>query len=194
MAVRLAAFLIALGACGAPAASEAEPLVVVIGDSITHRSIPDITAALSGYDVRITAQPGEGFGGGGLSDQANGWWAVDRAEEWRWFDPAVVVLALGTNDLWRPGTISWDETVAGLERMVDAFPRSCVVAVGVRPELAGNGGAEASTIAELNGLLTSAADVFVAPEFEADDGIHPRWPDGVVSFGETVGDGVRACP
>ena len=184
----------AIGACGHQSAANEPVSVVVLGDSIVQRSVPDIEAELGDYDLRIAAFVGEGYGGGGFSDDQNGWWARDLARQYSTEGFDVAVVALGTNDALRPD-VTPDETAAGVDQILGVWPdETCVV--GVLPRAANDApGYDQAEAAQVRAAVAEGVDVVVEYGYADDgDGIHPRWPDGVVAVGATIADGVRACP
>jgi len=69
------------------------PLVAMLGDSNTYRSIPELEAAFREAGLASTIR---GIPGSGLKDLARDWLAAARMIAAA--PPAVVVVALGTND------------------------------------------------------------------------------------------------
>jgi len=106
------------------------PKVVVLGDSLTVQSRTQLRSVLAKRSIKIFGINGEGLSGGAYSE-LRGHPVVPRIiTEYASDPPAVVVMALGTNDVWRSDlTLAGFE--AGLDRLADAFPRACQVGVTV---------------------------------------------------------------
>ena len=106
------------------------PKVAIIGDSLTmlgwDRLYDDLTA---NFQVRIAAWYGEGYDGGPFSVVLKSpqpileGAAASIAES----KPSIVVLALGTNDVWSQRNTSQAQST--MRAMVDMFPGACMVGV-----------------------------------------------------------------
>lgn len=174
--------------------AQAKPWALIMGDSITYMSIPPLHAALDPtHNVYVEAWPGEGFGGGPWTEKAGYYWAHRYAQWFAALRPAVMVFALGTNDA-IDSNITLGETANAIGSMFAMFPpATCTVAMGVRVN-ATHPGFDAGEAAVVNSMLRSVADVFVPVDFATVDGVHPRWPDGLLTFADLVRQGVAACP
>lgn len=175
------------------------PRVLVLGDSITHSSRAQIAARLQGHAVRVGAVVGEGLAPGPWSEALGRGGMVEVAEGMAGDDPDVVVIALGTNDAWNPN-LTLPSAEAGLRRLVELFPHSCLVTVAIveSPAADGYDGDEARAI---NRLLAGVADVVVpwgaraeaaGSRYLSDDGIHLT-PEGQEMFADLVGEAVESC-
>ena len=92
------------------AVPETAPLVAMLGDSNTYLSIPELESAFGDAGLRSTIR---GISGSGLKDLARDWLPAARAIAAA--PPAVVVIALGTNDA------LLDENVGAFAERLDAL-------------------------------------------------------------------------
>jgi lysophospholipase L1-like esterase len=172
------------------------PTLAVLGDSITDQSRAELHHALDPhYRTKIGAVTGEGYGSGPLSVAAGEGRVLmlEAATQYARDDPAMVVIALGTNDAWNP-RLRLDTAKAAMVEMIAKFSASCVVGVEVTEwsEAEGYNRDEART---LNGQLRDLADVVVPalpPSDVGADMIHPK-VEGRKAFANAVASGVRKC-
>ena len=172
--------------------------VVMLGDSITAVSRPELHQALSDHAVKIAAVWGEGFGGGPISRAANDEGMRRHARVYAADQPEVAVLALGTNDAWNPD-LTLSAALEGLGEMVRAFEGSRLVGVTVT-ERATADGYDAEVARAINAAVEAAVDEVAewgrACESDRntfpDDGIHPT-PDGSALLAALVADAVARC-
>jgi lysophospholipase L1-like esterase len=172
------------------------PTVVILGDSLVVQARDRLHELLdTDHSTKIAAYVGEGLGGGsftaalGADEPAMQTIAADYEAD----GADVLVLALGTNDAWRP-ELGVDDAVAGIDEIVARFPGACVVGVEVNPwsEAPSYDPAEADAITV---ALAEVADVMVpslTPEQTADDQIHPN-DDGREALASGIADAVRGC-
>jgi lysophospholipase L1-like esterase len=108
----------ALASCSSPTSTvPAQPSTVVLGDSISEFSRAEIVDALGGDgQVDVLAQVGRTF------NTSQG--AADSVADQR---PSVVVVELGTNDVWSGTPL--EEVTRELDAMLAKFPSSCIVVV-----------------------------------------------------------------
>jgi lysophospholipase L1-like esterase len=119
-AALVAAAVVALAACSssaeqsrrAPTSSTTAdvPLVAMLGDSNTYLTIPELESAFRGAGLRSTIR---GISGSGLKDLERDW--LPAAQTIAAAPPAVVVIALGTNDA------LLDENVAAFGARLDTL-------------------------------------------------------------------------
>lgn len=175
------------------------PSVVILGDSITVESRPQVRAALDGHSVKIAAVLGEGLSGGPMSDAVGNGGMPEIAATYAEDEPAVAVVALGTNDAWKP-ELSLEAARAALDDIVAAFDGTCLVTVTIT-EASTADDYDRDQAAQINQLLREAGDQVVdwggrstSPSggYVLDDGIHPT-PAGSELFADLVRDGVRGC-
>jgi hypothetical protein len=107
------------------------PRVAILGDSLTVQARPAIRALAAGsYALKIGALYGEGMSGGALSAHRPEPLMPEVVARYAEEPPDVVVLALGTNDVWLEGLgpasfeRAWQEATR-------AFDRACTVGVTV---------------------------------------------------------------
>jgi lysophospholipase L1-like esterase len=84
---------VARGSSTTATSATAAPLVAMLGDSNTYLSIPELEAAFHDGGLRSTIR---GISGSGLKDLERDW--LPAAQTIAAAPPAVVVIALGTND------------------------------------------------------------------------------------------------
>lgn len=175
------------------------PGVVILGDSITVSSREDLRRELDDYSVKIGALFGEGLGGGPFSAMAaSGPPAMTvAATEYGKEDPGVAVLALGTNDAWKP-ELTLDMARTELDRIVAGLDGACLVAVTITEE-ATIDGYDRGEARAINDLLRARADQVVdwnavgtTPEFTSDDEIHLD-PAGRALRSSMIDDAVDTC-
>lgn len=142
-----------VGACdlaGDAQGNPSGPSLALLGDSITVRATPSLHTALDPeYRVRLGAEVGMTF--------------ADMQETARTLGadgPAIVVVALGTNDVWNG--VPTEESTAQLDLLLGNFPTACRVLVNVSDQVGvlekpyDNGLASA-----LNVVIADRADVVV---------------------------------
>ena len=170
------------------------PIVAVLGDSIAHAATPFVLAELhADHVVHIEAWPGEGFAGGAWSRRhGSAWWLLDRARDVAWIHADVVVVELGTNDVWPRTALPLDEVHRRLLELVDVFPDACVAVVLLRADVAAPDYDNVAA-AQVNEWLAAVADVTIAPTWSTHDGVHPTNPGSVLDVGAAIATGVRAC-
>ena len=113
----------------------------MLGDSITVESGHALHRVLDDrYRNKISAIIGEGFGGGPRSKAVGASPSVltQAAQRDAKDNPAIVVLALGTNDAWS-SALALDPALAAIRKMDALFPNVCVVAVAVNEWSTANG-------------------------------------------------------
>jgi hypothetical protein len=106
------------------------PTVDIIGDSLTVMDWDDLYTDLSpDHSVKVAGWFGEGWSGGPFTDRTGVFFAQSVVDEYAADDPDVVVLALGTNDVWHDGAHVDDPVLASTTEhaAVDAFAGSCIV-------------------------------------------------------------------
>jgi lysophospholipase L1-like esterase len=94
------------------------PTVAILGDSIIAKSRDALRDALQQFSIRIASRTGTTI-------------AVFRpvAEDLARTSPDVVVVNLGTNDVW--WQLPVEQVVADFQAMLDLFPSACTVGVTV---------------------------------------------------------------
>lgn len=170
------------------------PRVALLGDSISYGAVDEIHAALDPtHQVRIHAVTGITFAG-----------SQERAVEFGATDPDVVVVELGTNDVWTNvplATITMDLTT-----LLGEFPAACVVMSTVNEHtqnaVSGDGIVYDNAAAhDLNEVIRAQATNLVEWDVAAnadaarylDAGtIHPT-PDGEALLAALVQEQVEAC-
>lgn len=175
------------------------PRVAILGDSIMAASRAKVIGALDGYSVRMGAIVGEGLGGGAISSATGRGDMVEVAHDYAASDPAVAVIALGTNDAWSP-RLSSEAAVAAIREMVEAFDDACVVTVTI-VESATADGYDAEEAREILDALSAVDGVVVnwheisrehAEDYLGPDGLHLT-PEGSSAFADAVAEGVERC-
>ena len=103
------------------------PLVVVLGDSLTVQTRDALVDDMSDRSLLIAGISGEGWTGGVFSrDNPGDPPIVAAGLEYAALDPAVAVLALGTNDAWS-GDLPAASSVAQIDRVVGALDGSSII-------------------------------------------------------------------
>lgn len=175
------------------------PRVVVLGDSITNSVHDRLHAELADRSARIASVSGEAFVGGPATYAAGRPtpFMVERAAALARTDPAVAVVALGTNDALQPAFARRDST-GELDRVFRSFDRACTVGVLIAPAAPGSPAYDEEKAAVLNQRIRARSDVVV------DWRLHPRPGDlrpddihltdqGQRAYARAVAAGVRAC-
>lgn len=171
------------------------PRVAVMGDSITSLSSPSLHEALDvDHRTRIMAATGITFAGSRYA-------AADLGAT----DPDVVVVALGTNDVWNE--VPLPTILADMDQVLSDFPAACVVMTTVNEHTVGaRSGAgvlfDNAVAHQLNGQIRSRpvrlADWDAAanadPDVYLDAGtIHPT-ETGQRLWASVVAAAVATCP
>jgi lysophospholipase L1-like esterase len=171
------------------------PLVVVLGDSNTFATSPEIREAFA--DAGLTADP-RGISGSGVKDNALDW--LPAAEAVVAAQPAAVVVALGTND----ATTAIDATTFGgrARELLDALgPLPVIWVTHTEDGVAHPPEYERQINDAIRALPTSYPNVSVldlAPRIAAepgvlgDDGLHYEG-DGREWFAQQLADAARAA-
>jgi len=105
--------------------------VAIFGDSLTVQARPLLREMAEGrYALKVGALYGEGISGGALSMNLPAPIMPAVIDEYAEDQPDVVVLALGTNDVWQQtlGVASFEREWHHATR---AFPEACLVGVTV---------------------------------------------------------------
>ena len=175
------------------------PEVVILGDSLTVRSREELRTRLSAYSLRVGALVGEGLSGGPISEAAGGGGMPTVAARFAEDEPAIAVIALGTNDA-TLSQLTVEDAAEALGQITDAFEGSCIVTLTVTEQGAVEG-YDADEARRINELLRSAGDEVVPwaersnddPErYLEDDRIHPS-EAGRSLFAELMGDAIDRC-
>jgi lysophospholipase L1-like esterase len=176
------------------------PLVVVLGDSLTVQSRTHLERALADHSTMIAGLGGEGWAGGPYTsgfDQTTPV-LVRTAVEYAGRRPVAAVVAIGTNDAWKPD-LDGLAALGQIDATVRSLGEACLVAVEVDPDIDDpdfdRGEADA-----INDRLRAVADEVVPwdrmtdeqPEILSDDGIHLS-EHGRTVRSEAIADAVRRC-
>jgi lysophospholipase L1-like esterase len=197
LGILLSAFLVALVplAWVSVAASRTEPKpvargnkVLVVGDSLTWQSIPQVTAALrsGGWNPTIQAAPGTTIGA----------WAGKVGALIEQHDPDVLVVELGTNNC----TVECPHIESVIDRLLRNVPRSLpVVWLNVQAQPTYPAHPES-----VNGALVAAAERWPNvtlvdmsarfrnhPDWHMEDGLHFN-AAGSAELGRLMAESVRA--
>lgn len=171
--------------------------VAILGDSLTVQARDDLRVALADRSLKIAALYGEGLSGGPLSAQIGGSIMGAMVEEYSLDPPDVVVIALGTNDVWH-ASLGPESFRAAWKRMEAAFSRSCVVGVTVTETTEGLMYDTPEALA-VNRVIRQGSDVTVdwahlgtGADLTGFDGIHLS-ERGRVRFARLVARGVERC-
>ncbi|MEO6629675.1 MAG: GDSL-type esterase/lipase family protein, partial [Aquihabitans sp.] len=173
------------------------PKVAVLGDSLTVQSKAQLQDELRAYSVKIGAINGEGLSGGAFS---RGLWEPimpTAARAYAADPPAVLVVALGTNDVWRTDLSATTFSRAWTE-LRSEFPRSCLVGVTVT-ETTRALMYDSMEAKRVNAIIRGDSDVVVdwanrgpASTYTTGDNIHLT-PKGRTLHAALVGDGIQQC-
>ncbi len=187
-----------LSGCSNSSANQADPTttdnglpsLVLIGDSITHRSADVLTEALSDrYNVTIVAEDGRT-----IAEQQEG--ASEAASS----SPDFVFINLGTNDAVKG--VSLEDAEKGLVDMAAQFPDSCVAFATINKNTtipvynamasALNDWlfANAKHIADWNAVVTAG---YMEQQPVVLDGLHPN-EDGKAQYAQIISDALDTCP
>ena len=166
------------------------PNLVLIGDSITHRSADVLQASLSDrFDVTVVAEDGRTIG-----EQQDG--ASEAAKS----SPPYVFINLGTNDAVKG--VSVEDAEKGLVDMSAKFPGACLVFATINtnttiPVYNAKASAlntwlfaNAPHIADWNSVVTAG---WVNHEPVVADGLHPN-DLGKAKYAEIIGRALDTCP
>ncbi|MGZ4786484.1 MAG: SGNH/GDSL hydrolase family protein [Acidimicrobiales bacterium] len=166
------------------------PSLVLIGDSITHRSADVLTATLSDrYNVTVVAEDGRT-----IAEQQDG--ASQAAES----APEYVVINLGTNDAVKG--VSLADAEKGLVDMAAKFPDACIVFATINknttiPVYNAKASAlndwlfaNAQHIADWNAVVTAG---YMKQKPVVLDGLHPN-EDGKAQYAQIISDALDTCP
>lgn len=166
------------------------PSLVLIGDSITHRSADVLTEALGDrYNVTIVAEDGRT-----IAEQQAG------ASEAALSSPEFVLINLGTNDAVKD--VSLEDAEKGLVDMAAKFPDSCVVFATINknttiPVYNAKASAlndwlfaNAKHIADWNAVVTAG---YMEQRPVVLDGLHPN-EDGKAQYAQIISDALDTCP
>lgn len=193
--------VVAVGAAAAFFLEEDEsPRVGVVGDSITHLSRSAFGEEFEqrlGTSVLIDAVPGETVAG-----------QVTAAEELLREGPEVLVINLGTNDVYQ--RVPLEESMADYERILDAAGDRCVVVTNLNEAMTGRQRGFDDRLTAFNEALAALAEErglrmvdwsgAVADHIEAHrsdrdiltDTIHPT-PRGATLLAQLTADAVARC-
>jgi lysophospholipase L1-like esterase len=150
------------------------PTVAVLGDSLTVQSWDELVDALDGYAVRIAAIRGEGLSGGPFSREMGQAMMPAQVREMALDPPDVVVVGLGTNDVWG-SDLSVDGFRATWAELVTAVAGSCLVGITVTEEApAAVPPYDGAAAAAVNSLIRADSDVVVD---WATEGLGDRYTD-----------------
>lgn len=173
------------------------PKVAILGDSLTVQSKAQLQTELGAYAVKIGAINGEGLSGGAFSRGLSSPIMATAARSYAADAPAVLVVALGTNDVWRTDLSDATFRRAWAEVRAD-FPRSCLVGVTVT-ETTGALMYDSAEAKRVNAVIRGGSDVVVdwatrgpASTYTTGDNIHLT-PKGVTLHAALMGDGVQQC-
>lgn len=179
------------------------PLVVVIGDSIADSARGALHLALDDHATLVGAVPAEGFAGGPYTKGALGDGdplMVRTARRYGDLDPAVAVIALGTNDAWSD-ELPLDRALAGIDDVVDALGDACLVVVLPQRAADATPDYDRDEAAAIRARLVEVADEVVAWDevtgatdgLLVADGVHLTQA-GQLAWGANVAEAVRRCP
>ena len=172
--------------------------VAILGDSLTVQARAHLRTLLAADALKVAALYGEGMSGGPLSDGMGSPIMPAVVAEYAEDPPDVVVVALGTNDVWQPGV-----GPASFERswhaMTRAFDDSCVVGV-TATETTAAVRYDARDAEAVNRVIRRTADVVVDwaelgadPRYTGTDHIHLT-TEGRGRFAQLIARGVDRCP
>jgi GDSL-like Lipase/Acylhydrolase family len=169
---------------------DGRPSLVLIGDSITHRSADVLEATLGDrYDVTIVAEDGRT-----IDEQQDG------ASEAAASSPDFVFINLGTNDAVKG--VSLDDAEKGLVDMAAKFPDSCIVFATINknttiPVYNAKASAlndwlfaNAPHIADWNAIVTAG---YMDRKPVVLDGLHPN-DLGKAKYAQIISDALDECP
>lgn len=178
------------------------PRVVVLGDSLTVGTWDRLYRDLGqDHAVKIAARFGEGFDGGSFSDAFGRPVMVDAAAEYAADQPAVAVIALGTNTAWHNSARAddIDLALANEATAVAGFGAACLVRVtlptastapGWDPAVAER--LNASSAAWTDRTVDWAGTVAARPELLDAGGVHAT-PEGYRVRAKMIAAAVRSC-
>lgn len=174
------------------------PRVAVLGDSLTVQARRHLRWFVAGeFALKVGALFGEGMSGGLLSDNIGSPIMQAVVDEYAADPPDVVVLALGTNDVWQAGLgpVAFEQAWHHATRQ---FPDACIVGVTVT-ETDQAARYDPDDARQVNRVIRRTADVVAdwaergrAERFTGSDHIHLSEP-GRQHFAELVVAGIRDC-
>lgn len=168
-----------------------------MGDSLTVQARASLRAQLDHYTLKVGALFGEGISGGALSRYMAAPIMPAVAADYAQDQPDVLVIALGTNDVWQPGygadsfEMAWHHTLR-------QFPGACTVGVTVTEtdQVLLYSREEAQKV---NRVIRRTADVVIdwaeigkSPDYTTPDNIHLT-ANGRTHFAELIAAGVAEC-
>jgi len=166
------------------------PSLVLIGDSITHRSADVLMESLSDrYNVTIVAEDGRT-----IAEQQDG------ASEAALSSPDYVFINLGTNDAVKG--VSLADAEKGLVDMAAKFPDSCVAFATINknttiPVYNAKASAlndwlfaNAKHIGDWNAIVTAG---YMKQQPIVLDGLHPN-DEGKAQYAQIISDALDTCP
>jgi hypothetical protein len=171
------------------------PRVVVLGDSLTVQSRNALGRELAGYALKVAALRGEGLSGGPLSDWFDGQLMLGAARSYANDDPAIAVLALGTNDAWS-ADLALPPALEAWRTMTGLFDAACIVGVTIT-ESSSAPDYSVDEARAINEVIVAGSDELVdwrelgAPVTRP-DGIHPTL-EGVDRLAGAIRRAVDAC-
>lgn len=155
------------------------PLVVVLGDSLTVQSRDDLVDVMDDRSLLVAAISGEGWTGGVFSREHEGDPpVVDAGLAYGARQPAVAVLALGTNDAWS-GELPAAASVAQIDRVVGAQGDACIVAVEIDEDVPEQPDFDREIARAVNEHLRAVADEVVPWSWAANGGTGLITEDGI---------------
>lgn len=173
------------------------PKVALLGDSISVAAAPHLRRDLRGYATKIAAVIGEGVAGGPISHAFGSGDMLEIATRYGQDPPAVGIVALGTNDVWR-AELSAADARRVLPDLVSALGAGCLVVV-LLADGAGVADYDPAAAAAINDQLRTVADEVVdwgeiaaRPGSLKADGIHPT-DVGAAALAEALAAAVRRC-
>lgn len=178
------------------------PLVVVVGDSITHSAREVLHEVLDDHTSLIAAVPAEGFAGGPYTEGAldgGDPLMLRAARRYSDLDPAVAVVALGTNDAWS-AALDIDRSLEALDKLVRVLDGACLVVVLPQREVAAQPSYSTEDAAAIQERLRAVADEVIdweaavasQPGLVVEDGVHLT-DAGKLVWSAEVADAVGRC-
>lgn len=171
--------------------------MAILGDSLTVQARDDLRVALADRALKIAALYGEGLSGGPMSEKIGGPIMGAMVEEYSLDPPDVVVIALGTNDVWH-ASLDPESFRVAWNQMAASFRQSCVVGVTVTETTEGLM-YDTSEAVRVNQVIRRGADVTVdwahlgaSADLTGFDGVHLS-DRGRTRFARLVARGVERC-
>ena len=175
----------------------AGPKVAILGDSLTVQSRARLRELLADQSLKVAALYGEGMSGGPISARFGGPIMETMVEEYSDDPPEVLVVALGTNDVWQPG-LDPDGFERSWTTMARTFGDACIVGV-TATETTEAWNYDPDDAVEVNRVIRRGADVVVDwaelgadPAYTGVDHIHLT-DAGQERFASLIGRGVERC-